>query len=314
MNEVISTVNLTKVYGKVRAVNRLSLSVKRGEIFGFLGPNGAGKTTTIRMLLGMVAPTVGRCYLQGKRVRAGSSDLWNDVGYIVETPHSYPELTVKENLDIVRLLRGIKDKNSVEWIMDKLKLARYASTKVRHLSTGNAQRLGIAKALIHKPKILILDEPTNGLDPAGIIEVRKLLQGLAKNFGVTILVSSHRLDEISRLATNIAIVHQGKLIKEVDGKGLGKELKKSLVIGGKNRDAMMSIITKAGYEVEIMNESLIDCLPVLLIKDKKALKNPERIVTLLVNAGYPPNLVKIEREDLEAYFIRTIKEAGGNIC
>jgi ABC-2 type transport system ATP-binding protein len=110
MNEVVSTRGLTKVYGRVRAVSDLNLSVKKGEIFGFLGPNGAGKTTTIRMLLGMVSPTSGRCYLQGKRVSAGSTALWNQVGYIVETPHSYPELTVRENLEIVRLLRGIEHK------------------------------------------------------------------------------------------------------------------------------------------------------------------------------------------------------------
>jgi ABC-2 type transport system ATP-binding protein len=313
MNEVVSTINLTKFYGKVCAVDSLNLCVNRGEIFGFLGPNGAGKTTTIRMLLGMVSPTSGRCYLQGKKVRAGSTALWNDVGYIVETPYSYPELTVKENLDIVRRLRDIGENKCIEWIIDKLKLREYASTKAGHLSSGNVQRLGIAKALIHRPKILILDEPTNGLDPVGIIEVRELLRDLAKSFGVTVLVSSHKLDEISRLATNIAIIHQGKLIKEVDGKGLDKELKKSLVIGGNNRDAMMSIISKAGYKVEMTNEFHIDDLPALLIEEKKALKDPESIVALLVNAGYPPNLVKIEREDLEAYFIRTIEEAGGNI-
>ncbi len=312
MNEVISTTGLTKVYGRVLAVNDLSLSVKKGEIFGFLGPNGAGKTTTIRMLLGMVSPTSGRCFVLGKRISAGSTALWNDVGYIVETPHSYPELTVRENLDIVRSLRGIENKSRVEWIMGKLKLNRYACIKARHLSTGNAQRLGIAKALIHRPKVLILDEPANGLDPEGIIEVRELLRGLAKDFGVTILVSSHRLDEISRMATNIAIIHQGRLIKELDAKRLEQELKKSLVIGGKDKAAMASVITKAGYKVKMSREVATDIPLDLRIDDKDALENPEAIVTLLVNAGHPPNLVRIEKEDLEAYFIRTIKEAGGN--
>lgn len=312
MDEVISAIGLTKVYGKVRAVSYLNLSVEKGEIFGFLGPNGAGKTTTIRMLLGMVSPTSGRCYMQGKRVSADSTALWNDVGYIVETPHSYPELTVRENLHIVRSLRGIKDKSSVEWIMDKLKLNRYATTKARHLSTGNAQRLGIAKALIHRPKVLILDEPSNGLDPAGIIEVRELLQNLAKNFGVTILVSSHRLDEISKMATNIVIIHRGRLIKEMDAKRLQGELKKSLVVGGKDKAAMASVISKAGYKVKMFREDATDIPPTLRIDDKDALDNPEGIVTLLVNTGHPPNLIRIEKEDLEAYFIRTIKEAGGD--
>ena len=176
MVEIIKTENLTKVYGKLPAVDSVSLSVKQGEIFGFLGLNGAGKTTTIRMLLGMIKPSSGACYLKGKKVNPGNLEIWKDVGYIVETPHSYPELTVKDNLEIFRLLRGIEDKNTVDWIIENLRLGRYASKKVKHLSLGNAQRLGIAKALIHKPEILILDEPTNGLDPAGVVEVRELLK------------------------------------------------------------------------------------------------------------------------------------------
>jgi len=158
------------------------------------------------MLLGVIAPTSGQCYLQGQKVSAGNINTWCDVGYIVETPYSYPELTVRENLEIVRRLRGIEDKSCVNWIIKKLKLEDYASKKAKYLSLGNAQRLGIAKAIIHKPKILILDEPTNGLDPGGIVEVRQLLMDLAKNSGVTVLVSSHKLDEISRIATNIAII------------------------------------------------------------------------------------------------------------
>lgn len=171
--------------------------------------NGSGKTTTIRMLLGMIAPTSGQCYLKGKKVSARAKNIWNDVGYIVETPYSYPELTVMENLDIMRKLRGIKNINCVYWIMNKLKLEMYATKKTKHLSLGNAQRLGIAKAIIHNPKILLLDEPTNGLDPAGIIEIRELLQDLSINSGVTILISSHNLAEISRIATNIAIINNG---------------------------------------------------------------------------------------------------------
>lgn len=312
MSEVINTVGLTKLYGKTCAVGNLNLTVKKGEIFGFLGPNGAGKTTTIRMLLGMISPTSGRCFLQGKRVSGDSTDIWNDVGYIVETPHSYPELTVRENLEIVCRLRGVGNKKCVDWIMNKLKLEEYASRKARHISLGNAQRLGIAKAIIHRPGILILDEPTNGLDPEGIVEVRELLQDLAENSGVTILVSSHKLDEISRIATNIAIIHQGRLVKEMDDRQLKNELKKSLVLDGKDRSAMISILSKAGYMVENPDERIPEKLSALKIQNRDAVRNPEKVVTLLVNAGHPPNLLKVEKEDLESYFIRTIEEAGGN--
>lgn len=313
MTEIIKTLNLTKTYGEIHAVDNLNLSIKQGEIFGFLGLNGAGKTTTIRMLLGMISPTSGQSYLKGQKVSAGNINIWDDVGYMVETPYSYPELTVRENLEIVRKLRGIEDKSRVTWIIKKLKLEDYASKKVKHLSLGNAQRLGIAKALIHKPKILILDEPTNGLDPAGIVEVRQLLMDLAKNSGATILVSSHKLDEISKLATNIGIIHDGKLIREIDGEQLENQLKKSLIIDGRDRIAINSILSKAGYKVHIQDKSLAEELPLLEIVDEDAVNNPEKIASLLVNEGYPPTLLKVEKEDLEMYFLRSIKEIGGNI-
>lgn len=313
MTEIIKTLNLTKTYGEIHAVDNLNLSIKQGEIFGFLGLNGAGKTTTIRMLLGMISPTSGQSYLKGQKVSAGNINIWDDVGYMVETPYSYPELTVRENLEIVRKLRGIEDKSRVTWIIKKLKLEDYASKKVKHLSLGNAQRLGIAKALIHKPKILILDEPTNGLDPAGIVEVRQLLMDLAKNSGATILVSSHKLDEISKLATNIGIIHDGKLIREIDGEQLENQLKKSLIIDGRDRIAINSILSKAGYKVHIQDKSLAEELPLLEIVDEDAVNNPEKIASLLVNEGYPPTLLKVEKEDLEMYFLRSIKEIGGDI-
>jgi len=313
MIEIISTTNLTKTYGETHVVDNVNLSVKQGEIFGFLGLNGAGKTTTIRMLLGMIAPTSGQCYLQGKKVSAGNINTWRDVGYIVETPYSYPELTVRENLEIVRRLRGIQDKSCVSWIIKKLKLEEYASKKAKHLSLGNAQRLGIAKAIIHKPKILILDEPTNGLDPAGIVEVRQLLMDLAKNSGVTILVSSHKLDEISKIATNIAIIHDGNLIKEIDGKQLENQLKKLLILDGKERSAMKSILSKAGYKVNAQDRRISEEFLPMKIQNEDAVNNPDKIATLLVNAGYPPTLLKVEKEDLEMYFLRTIKEIGGNL-
>ncbi|MCL6571899.1 MAG: ABC transporter ATP-binding protein [Bacillus sp. (in: Bacteria)] len=311
MNEMINTNNLTKLYGKTLAVDNVNLSVKKGEIFGFLGLNGAGKTTTIRMLLGMIAPTTGQCYLQGDKVIAGKISMWKDVGYIVETPYSYPELTVRENLEIIRRLRGIGDKKCVDWIMSKLKLGGYADKKAKHLSLGNAQRLGIAKAIIHKPKILILDEPTNGLDPEGIVEVRELLQELAKNSGVTILISSHKLDEISRIATNIAIIHEGKLIKEIDRARLENQLKKTLILDGKDRSGMATILSKSGYIVDTSDEHLPQELRALQIQSKGAIVHPEKVATLLVNAGYPPTLLKVEKEDLETYFLRMIEEVGG---
>ena len=249
MKEAIKTVNLYKEYGTINVVDNLNLSIKYGEIVGFLGLNGAGKTTTMRMMLGLIKPTSGECYIQGKKLDLHNLEVWNEIGYIIETPYSYSDLTVRENLEIVSTLRGVTNKNNIDWVIEKLKLNQYEHKQVKHLSLGNTTRLGIAKAVIHKPKILILDEPTNGLDPLGVIEVRELLKELTNNLGITILISSHKLEEISKIATRIVIIHEGKLIKEVESKELDKCLEKKLLVSGSNNRAMKEILSNNGYQV-----------------------------------------------------------------
>jgi ABC-2 type transport system ATP-binding protein len=276
------------------------LSVKKGEIYGFLGLNGAGKTTTIRMLLGMISPTMGRSFLFNKKVNADSYDLWAKVGYLVETPYSYPELTVKENLEIIRRLRQIPN-TSVDDIIQQLKLTSYKDRKAKHLSLGNAQRLGLAKALIHNPDLLILDEPSNGLDPAGIVEIRELLKDLASNRGVTIFISSHNLGEIFKLVNRIGIIHEGKLIQEVNSNQLEHLLNKRLIIDTLDKEATKKIFMKEGFSVNLSNEGLLE------IMDSKAINHPEKIASILVHAGMPPTLLKVEEENLESYFLRIIR-------
>jgi ABC-2 type transport system ATP-binding protein len=304
MVEVIKTDNLTKHYGEVRAVEDISLSVNKGEIYGFLGLNGAGKTTTIRMLLGMINPTSGSASLNGKKVNAGSYGLWENVGYLVETPYSYPELTVRENLEIVRRLRGIGDKRSVDTVMEKLRLTSYRDRKAKDLSLGNAQRLGLAKALIHDPGILILDEPSNGLDPVGIVEIRELFRDMALNHGVTIFISSHILGEISRLATRIGIIHQGRMVQEMNADQLSHLLHKRLIIDARDQKAALARLLKEGYTANVSKDGHLE------IKDESAMAEPEAISTLLVNTGIPPTLLRVDEEDLESYFLRAIGAGG----
>jgi ABC-2 type transport system ATP-binding protein len=300
MKNIIETNGLTKHFGRFKAVDTVSLTVKKGEIYGFLGLNGAGKTTTIRMLLGMIRPASGCAYLNGIRIHTGIRALWNCVGYLVEIPYAYPDLTVRENLEIVKRLRFISDSTAVDAVMEKLQIARHQNRKVRALSTGNAQRLGLAKAIIHNPEILILDEPANGLDPAGIVEIRKLLHSLAFDNGVTIFVSSHILGEISKFATRIGIIHEGKLIQELDIDQLESLRKRRLLINIQDRENACSILQKQGYTANRLENGTIELI------DKNAVAHPEKINVSLVQAGVPPTMLKIEEEDLETYFLRMI--------
>jgi len=305
MDKVIRTENLCKNFRKVRAVDSISISIEKGEIYGFLGLNGAGKTTTIRMLLGMIRPTSGAAYLNEKRVTAGNPDLWKNVGNLVEIPYSYPDLTVFENLDIIRRLRYIKDISAVNGIIEKLGLDPYRNVIARNLSLGNAQRLGLAKALIHDPQILILDEPANGLDPAGIVEIREMLLDLAANKGVTIFISSHILGEVSRFATRIGIIHEGKLILESGISEMEKLRKKSLHVRTQNPDETKALLESKGYNPLITDGGILE------IQKIEAIRNPENIAALLVHSGFPPNMLVVEEEDLESFFLRVISMKGG---
>jgi ABC-2 type transport system ATP-binding protein len=298
MSNIITTENLTKRFGRVCAVDGLSLNVREGEIYGFLGLNGAGKTTTIRMLLGMIRPTEGRATLLGRRVDAGAYGLWKDVGYLVEMPNAYPDLTVEENLKVLCMLYGLEGNEAIDRVVAELKLAEYRHRKAKNLSLGNAQRLGLAKALLHEPKLLLLDEPANGMDPAGIVEIRELLMELARDRGVTVFISSHILSEISKLATRIGIIHRGRMVQEVDTGNLDSLLKKRLLIDAADREKVLLALAGVGIAAKAADRGAIETT------DAKALGRPEDVASLLVHAGCPPRLLKLEVEDLEAYFLR----------
>lgn len=297
---VILTENLTKKFGETIAVDNVSINVREGEIYGFLGLNGAGKTTTIRLLLGMIKSDSGSISLFGRKAKQ-ASDIWNEIGYLVETPYSYPNLTVKENLEVVYQLRGLKDKKQIDRIISVLQLDQYKNKKAKYLSLGNGQRLGLAKALIHNPKLLILDEPINGLDPAGIVEVREFLKDLVKNHHTTIFLSSHILSEISKVATRIGIVHGGKLIKEINTDELDHQIIKRLYVNTNDNQKALQILKAKGFAVSISKNGFVESTEV------KAIQHPESISTLLVNSGLPPKMLNVFEEELETYFLRIIE-------
>jgi ABC-2 type transport system ATP-binding protein len=296
----IAAGGLTKRFGAFTAVRDLSLTIGRGEIYGFLGLNGAGKTATIRMLLGMIKPSAGGVSLFGKMVRPGQKSIWEQVGYMVETPHAYPDLTVRQNLEVFRHLRQLSDTGAVDKIIDKMGLAKDANRRTRTLSLGNAQRLGLAKALIHEPSLLILDEPANGLDPAGIVEIRNLLRDLAENKGVTIFMSSHILSEVTKLATRIGIVHQGRLVKEFEAGELAEEEEPRLMVDVRDAASALPALQQAGVSARAVGKNS------LMITDKKTLQRPDEVAAILVRAGCPPTRLVIEQGDLESYFLRLV--------
>lgn len=260
MKYVIETERLTKNFGALAAVDEVSLHVQEGEIYGFLGLNGAGKTTVIRMLLGLARPSSGKVFLEGMPIISGRQGPWARVGYLVEMPYSYPELSVFENLLVIARLRSLRGKGPIDQIIEQLQLEPYRHVKARNLSLGNAQRLGLAKALMHRPDILILDEPTNGLDPAGIVEVREMLRAMAKDQGITIFISSHILGEISRLATRIGIIHQGRLIQEIDARELDAVRSKKLLLDPGDRPALVEGLQKLGLKVAQREDQLLEVM------------------------------------------------------
>lgn len=210
---IIQVQSLCKNFGSLEAVKDLSFDVKEGEVFGFLGQNGSGKSTTIRMLLSLIHPTSGEIHIFGKDIRAHRNIIAQKMGAIIERPDLYPYLTAKEHLQLFAKLSQKKISNQqIDQTLTLVGLSKRATDKAQTFSLGMKQRLGIAIALVHQPELVILDEPTNGLDPQGIADIRHLIQQLAKQEGKTILVSSHLLTEIEQMAHQILIIHQGKKI------------------------------------------------------------------------------------------------------
>lgn len=209
---LVETNGLCKQYGNVMRVKDLDLRVPEGAIYGFLGPNGAGKSTTLKMILGLARPTSGEIRIFGEHARADNRlQLLREIGSLIESPSYYGHLTAAENLEILCQLRGLP-KESIDSVLSIVRLDQQKEKRVSQFSLGMKQRLGLAAALISQPKLLILDEPTNGLDPAGIQEMRELILSLPKRYGMTVLVSSHLLSEIDQLATHVGVIAEGELV------------------------------------------------------------------------------------------------------
>jgi ABC-type multidrug transport system ATPase subunit len=257
MVKIITTTGLCKRYGKVLRVKDLDLSVPEGAVYGFLGPNGAGKSTTLRMILGLVKPTAGTITVFGKQVNGRNRlSILKEVGSLIESPSYYGHLTGEENLRIIATLRGSPEKD-IGRVLQIVRLENQKSKAVGQYSQGMKQRLGLACALLGNPKLLILDEPTNGLDPAGIQEMRELICSLPRQYGMTVVVSSHLLNEIDQIATNVGIISRGELVFQDALSRLHERSRHNIAIRTLNNTAAVKILREQGLSCEARDEYLL---------------------------------------------------------
>lgn len=242
MSVIVRTANLSKSYDGIYRVKDLDVRINEGEIYGFLGPNGAGKSTTMKMLLGLVKPSEGEIFIFGKRFNEKERlNILKDMGSLIESPSYYGHLTGKENMEIVRRLLDLPEKN-VKEAVHIVRMERQMDKKVKNYSLGMKQRLGIAMALARFPKLLILDEPTNGLDPAGIEEIRELIKQLPQQYGMTVMISSHILSEVDQMVSSVGIINQGELIFQESMVSLDKQRIPYITIRTSDDNAALKIL------------------------------------------------------------------------
>lgn len=301
---IVETKKLVKKFKDIKSVNEIDLKIGEGEIYGFLGPNGAGKSTTIKMILGLIKPTSGEIQVFGQSIEKDRENILRNVGALVESPSYYGHLTAYENLDILRRILKL-DKNE---IIEKLKLVNLYEAKdkkVKEFSLGMKQRLGIAQALMGNPKLLILDEPTNGLDPAGIIEIRNLIKKLAKEKKMTIIISSHILSEIELIVTQVGVINKGKLLYQGSLNELKRHGVNEVMVGidEEDKEDAYRVLASIGYRVNEEKGKY---------KVTASRIEASEVCRELVLAGIKVNYLSQEQASLEEIFLGLTME--GQVC
>ena len=290
---IVATDNLSKEYDGVYRVQELDIRIKEGDIYGFLGPNGAGKSTTMKMLLGLVKPTSGTIEIMGKPFNEKNlRDILASVGSLIESPSYYGHLTGRENMEIIRRLLDLPKKN-IEEAVHIVRMENQMEKKVKNYSLGMKQRLGIAMALARFPKLLILDEPTNGLDPAGIEEMRELIKMLPKQYGMTVMISSHILSEIDQMATVVGIINQGCLIFQDRMSVLDMQREPQIILRTSDNNHAFQLLKKANPQ------RTTDGLQIGALTDEQT----GAVVQCLCSNGISVYRVEEHRESLEDIFL-----------
>ncbi len=301
MKEVIlKTYNITKKYGNQVAVNNVNMTIKKGEIYGFIGQNGAGKTTLIRLITGLIHKTGGEIELLGATGENELNKSRTMVGSLIETPSFYTNMTARENLEVSRLVRNIPGKKCIDEVLELVGLKDVEKKKVKNFSLGMRQRLGIANALMGNPKLLILDEPINGLDPMGIVEIRELLKKINKEKDMTILISSHILSELSELATTYGIISNGKLIEEITAEELAEKCRQYIDL---KVDDTSRAVTLLERELGISDYEVLEDKKIKVFSN---LENVGEVNSILSKSGVIVQSISIKGENLEEYFMNKI--------
>ena len=296
MNYLIETKQLTKRYGSYKAVNEVNLHLEKGAIYGFIGRNGAGKTTFLKMICGMAAPTSGEITLLGKKGKE-LSEVMNRVGTLIEAPGIYPNMSAYDNIRLKCKAAGINKPNYIEPIIELIGLTKAGKKNAGCFSLGMKQRLGIGLALVGEPDLLILDEPINGLDPQGIAEVRDTIQRLQKERNMTICISSHILEELSKIATDYGIIHNGSLLQELTREELMKKCSERIELTLDNPKQAVPVLDDMGFSsYQVIDKEHIHIFERL---GESASLNME-----LAKAGIPGKGISITSEELENYFLR----------
>ena len=301
MKEVIlKTYNITKKYGNQVAVNNVNMTIKKGEIYGFIGQNGAGKTTLIRLITGLIHKTGGEIELLGATGENELNKSRTMVGSLIETPSFYTNMTARENLEVSRLVRNIPGKKCIDEVLELVGLKDVEKKKVKNFSLGMRQRLGIANAIMGNPKLLILDEPINGLDPMGIVEIRELLKKINKEKDMTILISSHILSELSELATTYGIISNGKLIEEITAEELAEKCRQYIDL---KVDDTSRAVTLLERELGISDYEVLEDKKIKVFSN---LENVGEVNSILSKSGVIVQSISIKGENLEEYFMNKI--------
>lgn len=295
MNYILTTENLTKKYGNHFAAKGINIHVKEGGIYGLIGRNGAGKTTILRIISGLSLPTDGYYSICGKTGKALDEER-RKVGALIENPGLYPDMTAYENLQLKCIAMGKNNKEYINELLAMVGLTKAAKKKTREFSLGMRQRLGIALALAGDPEILVLDEPINGLDPQGIAEVREILSKLSEEKGITIIISSHILDELAKIADSFGIIHEGKLIDEMTIEQLEERCSEFVTLRTANNAKAGEILTQLGI---VRYEQIDDAT----IKIAESIERTEEIVEHLVKANVGVKEIFINHFTLEEYYL-----------